>query len=273
MYLAAIQRGWLQHDLVTTVRTLKGMHLPQGTHTLSPDASACGVHCNRHIAGALQSHHRLERPPGDTASPNHPKDSWSTSLHNRPSLLQHPTAGAATSPVTTVLVRSQQMRMMMHTLRSVHPLLETFKRPPELARHCKCHTQNSFTRAYGPRVLPDHPACFLWVTTGQKNANHSGQPIWFLGLWFRTHFWQIKLEMEKGPGIPTGHQLWGLLPKQSQYVSTGWWTDADDAGIIIAGSRVTDHTAFWKPAHIEDHSSIGEGCVEVKKRSYYYIRS
>ena len=58
----------------------------------------------------------------------------------------------------------------MHTLRSVHPLLGTFKRPPELARHRKHrrhhkrHTQHSFTRAHGPRALPNRPACFLQAT-------------------------------------------------------------------------------------------------------------
>ena len=69
---------------------------------------------------------------------------------------------------------------------------------------------------------------------------------------------RLSWKRKKGPGIPTGHQLWGLLPEQSQYVSTGWWTEADDASIIIAGSRVIDHTAFSAPAHIKDRSSMGE---------------
>ena len=97
------------------------------------------------------------------------------------------------------------------------------------------------------------------LAAGQKNANRLGWPVWFLRFWFRTHFWPIEPEKEEGPGILAGHQLWGLLPKQSQYIGTGWWTDADDASIIVIGSRVTDHTAFGAPTHIEDHSSVGEG--------------
>ena len=108
------------------------MHLTRGTHKQSPEASGCSVHCNCCVADPLQSHCHLEQPPGDAASPNHQDDSWGTSLRNRAGPLQHPTAWAANSPVTTVLVLSQQMRMMMHTLRSVHPSLGTFKRPPEL---------------------------------------------------------------------------------------------------------------------------------------------
>ena len=84
-----------------------GMYLPQGTHTLSPEASACGVCCNCHITDPLQSHHHLEWPPGDAASPNHQKDSWGSSLYDRGSLPQHPTAWAAKSPITTVLIHSQ----------------------------------------------------------------------------------------------------------------------------------------------------------------------
>ena len=65
-------------------------------------------------------------------APTIEKTAGGTSLHDRACLPQHPTAWAANSPVTTVLVCSQRTRMMMHTLRSVHPLLGTFKRPPEL---------------------------------------------------------------------------------------------------------------------------------------------
>ena len=37
----------------------------------------------------------------------------------------------------------------------------------------------------------------------------------------QNHFWPIEPEKEEGPGVPTGDQLWGLLPEQSQYVGTG----------------------------------------------------
>ena len=43
-------------------------------------------------------------------------------------------------------------------------MLGTFKRSPELARCDKCCTQHSFTRANGPRVLPDHSVCFIQAT-------------------------------------------------------------------------------------------------------------
>ena len=92
-----------------------GMHLTQGTHKWSPEASCCSIHRNHHIANPLQSHHQLEWPTGDTASPSHRKDSWGTSLHDRASLPQHATACAANSPVTTVPIHSKRTRMIMHT--------------------------------------------------------------------------------------------------------------------------------------------------------------
>ena len=92
-----------------------GMHLTQGTHKRSPEASCCGIRRNRRIADPLQNHHQLERPTGNAASPSHRKDSWGTSLHDRASLPQHVTAWAANSPVTTVPVRSKRTRTIMHT--------------------------------------------------------------------------------------------------------------------------------------------------------------
>ena len=96
------------------------------------------------------------------------------------------------------------------------------------------------------------------ANAGQMNTDCSGWPIWVLGFWFRTHFWPIKPEKEEGPGVPTSHQLWGLLPEWSQYVGTGWWTDVND-GIIVTGSGVSDPTASGTPTHIKDCSSVGEG--------------
>ena len=37
----------------------------------------------------------------------------------------------------------------------------------------------------------------------------------------QNHFQLFEPEKEEGPGIPTGHQLQGLLPEQSQYIGTG----------------------------------------------------
>ena len=60
-------------------------------------------------------HHHLEWPPGDAAGPDCQDDSWGTSLRNRAGPPQHPTACVADSLVTIVLIRSQQMRTIMHT--------------------------------------------------------------------------------------------------------------------------------------------------------------
>ena len=38
-------------------------------------------------------------------------------------------------------------------------------------------------------------------------------PYRFLGSDSGTHFWLIEPEKEEGPGVPAGHQLWGLLPE------------------------------------------------------------
>ena len=124
---------------------LWGMQLTQGTDKLSPEASGCGVRRNCRIANPLQSHHHLEWPPGDAASPDCQDDSWGTSLHNRAGPPQHPTACVVNSSVTAILVRSQRTRTIMHTPQSVHPPLGTFRRPPELvyrtepaAAACNC---------------------------------------------------------------------------------------------------------------------------------------
>ena len=92
-----------------------GLHLTQGTCKQSPETSCCGVCCNCCIADPLQSHHQLEWPTGDAASPSHQKDSWGISLHDRASLLQHGMAWAANSPVTTVSIHSKRMITIMHT--------------------------------------------------------------------------------------------------------------------------------------------------------------
>ena len=92
-----------------------GMQLTQGTNKLSPEASGCGIHRNRRIADPLQSHHHLEAPLGDAASPNCQDDSWGTSLHNRAGPLQHPTGCVVNSSVTAILVCSKRTRMIMHT--------------------------------------------------------------------------------------------------------------------------------------------------------------
>ena len=86
---------------------LWGMQLTQGTDKLSPEASGCSIRRNRHIADPLQSHHHLEWPPGDAASPDCQDDSWGTSLHNRAGPPQHPTACVVNSSVTAILIRSQ----------------------------------------------------------------------------------------------------------------------------------------------------------------------
>ena len=46
-------------------------------------------------------------------------------------------------------------------------------------------------------------------------------PYGFLGSDLEPTSGQLCWKRKKGQGIPAGHQLWGLLPKQSQYVSTG----------------------------------------------------
>ena len=92
-----------------------GLHLTQGTCKWSPETSCCSIRHNCCITDPLQSHHQLEWPTGDTASPSHRKDSWGISLHDRASLPQHAMAWAANNLVTTVPVRSKRTRTIMHT--------------------------------------------------------------------------------------------------------------------------------------------------------------
>ena len=84
-----------------------GMHLTQGTHKWSPEASCCSICHNYCIANPLQSHHQLEWPTGDAAIPSHQKDIWGTSLHDRACMPQHAMTWAANSPVTPVPIRSK----------------------------------------------------------------------------------------------------------------------------------------------------------------------
>ena len=99
----------------------EGCCMPHGACTLlrgptnSPQRLLVAAYVATAMSLTLQSHCHLEWPPGNTASPNHRNDSWDTSLHDRASLPQHTTAWATNSPVTTVLICSQQTRTIMHT--------------------------------------------------------------------------------------------------------------------------------------------------------------
>ena len=95
---------------------------------------------------------------------------------------------------------------------------------------------------------------------GQKNTYWLRQLVWFLWFGIIGHIGQIQLEKEEGPGLSPSHQLWGLLPRWSQYIGTSWRVDTNDAGISFSTSgRASGHTTHRAPAQVKDCSFMGKG--------------
>ena len=64
---------------------------------------------------------------------------------------------------------------------------------------------------------------------------------------------QSSQKRKKGQAFPPAISYGGFFPSKASMSVLA------DAGVIITGSGVSDHTAPGEPTHIEDRSSVGEG--------------
>ena len=71
---------------------------------------------------------------------------------------------------------------------------------------------------------------------------------------------QLSQKRKKGQAFPPAISYGGFfLSDASMSVLADEPMPINEAGVVITGSGVPDHTAPGKPTHIEDHSSMGEG--------------